>query len=232
MERHGIELGNKRILERPIGALAAFRGRQPRPTDSFTIGWIGRPVRHAGEDISRLGWVVEIAQRLPVKPRIVLLGEGLEATLRALRAAHIACEYLDRLRNPIESYPGHYERFDCLLVTSSMDVGSHCLFEALASGVPVVSTYSGWAPGYIQNGENGFLAANVGEMVNALTRIQEDRDGWLQRRELIAASPPHYTLETWVKDNIRLAMEVAGITSTASLTDSIQQEPNAKCVFA
>ncbi len=140
---------------------------------------------------------------------MVLLGERLEETARALRRAGVECEYQHRSRNPIESYPAHYRTFDCVLISSMSEAGPLCLFEALATGVPVVSTRVGWAPLLLREGENGYLVDSVEQMASAVAAIRKCREEWFARRQSIRDSLGAYTLESWVRECLRLAVGLA-----------------------
>ena len=193
----GVPLAGKRVLCRPIGALEAFSLRNAL-TDRFTFAWVGRPASHRGRELKRADWFVEAAKRLGPPCRAVLLGERLENHHKILRQAGVDSVYLDRKFNSIETYPEHYKSFDCIVVTSLSEAGPLCLFEALATGVPVISTPVGWAPRLIRDGQNGYIAGSIDEIVEALRCIRGERAIWLKRREAIRESLNGYTLESWV----------------------------------
>ncbi len=215
LEKSGIHLEGKPVMCRPLGALESFQLRTHMPA-RFTIGWVGRPVKHFGHDLKRVEWIVECARRLGGSARVVLLGERLEEPARTLRRAGIDCEYQHRLRNPIAKYPEHYKKLDCILISSMSEAGPLCLFEALATGVPVVSTRVGWAPLLLRHGENGYLVDSVGEMSAAVAEIRENRKEWFDRREAIRRSLNSYTLESWVSECLRLAAGLASVEAGAA----------------
>jgi glycosyltransferase involved in cell wall biosynthesis len=98
---------------------------------------------------------------------------------------------------------------DCLLVTDRLASGPNALFEALASGVPVVSTRVGWSPQLIADGENGFLADTPGQLAAAVERIAVDRPAWFDRREQIRRSLGGWSVESWIRENLELAYALA-----------------------
>lgn len=205
--RSGIDLAAKRIVERPVGALGAFTTRSGM-VDEFTVGWVGRPVVHGGADIKRVGWFVEAVRAAGGPLRAVLLGERLESAHTALRRRGIDCRYLRKSVYPIERYPRIYQGFDCVVISSSLEAGPLTLFEALASGVPVVSTPVGWAVEFIRHGENGFLVETVEEMAAALRTLRAERAAWFERRAAIRGSLGEHTLEGWVQANVELALQL------------------------
>ncbi|HSR68820.1 MAG TPA: glycosyltransferase [Acidobacteriota bacterium] len=204
LERNGVDLSQKKILERPIGALKAFQLREslyPR----FTVGWVGRPVRHFGREVKRIDAVVDALLAVGGELRVILLGERLEAQHQRLAQAGIECHYLHRSRHPLQEYPRHYAEFDCLAIFSSTEAGPLCLFEALACGVPVVSSPVGWAPQLIREGRNGLIAESIDDLARAICDIRGQREDWFQRRLDIRQSLGGHTLESWITANLHLA---------------------------
>jgi glycosyltransferase involved in cell wall biosynthesis len=61
------------------------------------------------------------------------------------------------LKNYVE-IPKYYNVLDLYLVTSREEGGPKAVLEALATGIPIVSTKVGMAPEIITEGYNGFLA--------------------------------------------------------------------------
>lgn len=211
LESAGISLENKLVLDRPIGALRSFTLRPSLP-EKFTVAWVGRPVKHFGEELKRVDWFIDAVQQIRNDIRVVLLGERLESQFHLLRQAKMDCHYLQRAQNPIENYPQHYRAFDCVVISSSSEAGPLCLFEALATGVPVVSTRVGWSPLLIRDGQNGFLIDSIEEMVEAIRTIRCQRQAWFEGSEAIRQSLGGYTLEGWVEENIAAALGLAVIS--------------------
>jgi glycosyltransferase involved in cell wall biosynthesis len=72
---------------------------------------------------------------------------------------------------------GHaYECVDVCLVTSRQEGGPKAVLEAMASGVPVVSTRVGQATELVSDGENGLLADvdDVEALAAAVRRVRDD----------------------------------------------------------
>ncbi|MDH5181668.1 MAG: glycosyltransferase, partial [Gammaproteobacteria bacterium] len=201
----GINLEQKQVLDRPIGALSAFTLRDAT-TDPFTVAWVGRPAVHFRQDIKRIDWFVQALHKLESGFRAVLLGERMETQHAAIRKAGLDCVYYTKNKFPISCYPNLYKSFDCVVITSRSEAGPICLFESLASGVPVVSTRAGWSPLLIKDGENGYLVDSIDEIADAVNKIRHNFTDWFARRETIRNSLGGYTLESWVEDNIRSAL--------------------------
>ena len=207
LDANGLSIEDRKVLCRPLGALSAFSLREELP-EPFTIGWVGRPVVHRGRDLKRVGWLVDAVRRAELDTgslRVLLVGERLEETAQALEQAGIATRYHHRRKTPIEQYPELYRQLDVLVVTSLLAAGPNSLFEALATGVPVVSTRVGWALELLRPGETGYLVDSVDELAGRLTDLQSDREAWFNRRETIRKSLGGYTLESWVSENLATA---------------------------
>jgi len=69
-----------------------------------------------------------------------------------------------------------YHALDAYLITSREEGGPASLLEAMACGVPVVSTRVGMAADIIRDGENGFLAAveDAETLAAKVAQLQED----------------------------------------------------------
>ena len=107
---------------------------EPVPHREFTVGWVGATQR----DIKRFGFAKEICEEagLPLK----VAGRGPDATLYS----H-------------DEMPGFYNSVDVLLVTSMFEAHSLVVPEAMACGLPVISTNVGDLSEYVVNGVNGFI---------------------------------------------------------------------------
>jgi glycosyltransferase involved in cell wall biosynthesis len=69
-----------------------------------------------------------------------------------------------------------YHRVDVCLVTSRQEGGPKAALEAMATGVPLVTTRVGQASELVRDGENGLLADvdDVDALVNAVERVHSD----------------------------------------------------------
>jgi len=71
-----------------------------------------------------------------------------------------------------------YRCLDLYLITSREEGGPHALLEALACGVPLVSTAVGMAPELIRSGENGVLTAvdDLHALTEGAARLLQDAE--------------------------------------------------------
>lgn len=229
LESSGIDLTGKSVVERPIGALEIFELRRAL-SERFTAAWVGRPARHFGREVKRPEWFVDAVASPHVKQNVhtVLLGERLDQVFRKLREKDVSCELITKGSATVNDYPRHYARFDCLVITSESEAGPLPLFEALACGVPVISTPVGWAPRLIAPGQNGFIVESIDGIAEALRTIRASREDWFNRRRTIRRSLQGFTLESWIEENLTLARRLALCelaNATASTANTARPEP-------
>jgi len=135
--------------------LDRFQPKPPRePSKTFTVGWVGSTQRRS----KRYGLAVEALEGMP------------EAALKV--AGHINTrEYLPR-----DKMPAFYHSLDCLLVTSETESHPLVVYEAMASGVPVITTDVGDVGETIVHGKNGLLLpvnCTVEDIRGAIGRLRE-----------------------------------------------------------
>jgi glycosyltransferase involved in cell wall biosynthesis len=207
LEEAGVPMDGIRILDRPLGALRIFTPRREIPP-AFTIGWVGRAHWR-----KRLEWVEECAGTAGV----VLIGKDLENTAERLKQRGSECVVYPRETLRIEDYPALYHQMDCLLITSCTEAGPLTLFEALACGVPVVSTPVGWAPYFASKAPQFVrLGETPGELMAALDEVRRERQNLFERRGEIASLAETPRLDTWFADVIRLAAACARTRTEAA----------------
>jgi glycosyltransferase involved in cell wall biosynthesis len=203
----GISLQGVPTLERPLGALSIFTPRSQQP-DRFSVGWVGR--NHARK---RLGWFVQAVQELGLDPahlRVSLIGSGLGEATANLLADGIACRFYDKETHPIAAYPRLYQNLDCLVITGTTEAGPLPLFEALATGLPVVSTPVGWAP-YFSNKSPRYvrLANNPHEIAVHLEQLRIEKQELFDKRFEIARIVAEWSLDSWFRAVLELASTLA-----------------------
>lgn len=141
-----------------------------------------------GHEFERKGLPVAM-EALRGAPDVTLLGVG--GTAEMIRRAASAAERLgvgDRVVFAgTHPDPGPFLwASDLLVLPSAYEANALVVLEALASGLPVVSTRVGFAPGLVVDGENGYLvdrdAASVGDRLDRLARLApHDLDAWRAR---------------------------------------------------
>ena len=204
----GIDLCSSLVMERPLGALRAFRVRNNYVDGQFRIGWVGRE-----HPCKRTAWFAEALQYFSANHRdvvAVLIGKELDVLAESVRADGTSCEYFDRARISICDYPALYQGLDCVVITGSTEAGPLPLFEALATGLPVVSTPVGWAPYLASEApEFVFLADSPQAIAAHLETIRSRRAQLFASRFQIAATVDQYRLDDWFREVLQLASDVA-----------------------
>jgi colanic acid/amylovoran biosynthesis glycosyltransferase len=155
---------------------AAERARSPR--DEPQILCVGRLVNLKGQSLLIAACAELVRQGRPVQ--LTLVGEGPKRTELEAQAGSLGLG--DRVR-----FTGAVGQDDIRALYSSADV--FCLpsfaeglpvvlMEAMASGVPVVSTRIMGIPELVEDGENGLLVApgEVDPLAEALSRLLDDRE--------------------------------------------------------
>ena len=205
----GIAVANKRCLLRPIGALDIFTEREelsPMPT----FAWVGRDT---GSKRTHLFTEAAMLAAQTTDISVEFVGANLDKHFVAAAPIVKNAVLHDRKVTPIEDYPRIYQRCDAVVITSELEAGPMCLYEALASGVPVITTRCGWAEHPIQEGVNGYIVEESKHMAEDIAHrmldIASHRSDWFEQRHLIRASLMGWSMESWIEDNVRLAIEVA-----------------------
>lgn len=220
LERLGVSIDRPCLL-RPIGAPAGLRLRRELPK-VFTVGWCGRDTNQgSATQGKRVGLFTQAVNQLPrgeMPVRALMLGAQLDD---AKRQIHAPCEVM--VREPSQPYDleqaqRFYDQLDVLVITSKLETGPMPLFEALACGVPIHAPIGGcgWtsrlpvlaseSPPVIAK---GFRSDTERAYAFGLEIAAREREQNFARRHLIRASLLGFTLEGWIEDNVRLAMEVA-----------------------
>jgi glycosyltransferase involved in cell wall biosynthesis len=158
----------------------------------FVIGFLGKAGANQSnrKGLDVLEAVVKAAsQRIPGLS-LVLVGPGWEALARRIRQAGI--DVVQRQYQTTEETTAAYALMDALLVTSSEEGGPCTILEAMASGVPVITSVVGHVPEIVADGTTGFTcpSRSVQEYVDRLERLAGD----LELRRRISAAAREFVL--------------------------------------
>jgi glycosyltransferase involved in cell wall biosynthesis len=107
---------------------------------------------------------------------VLLLGPARGYVKRELEKRDIPYKHIF-LKNYLE-IPKYYNALDLYLVTSREEGGPKAVLEAMATGIPIVSTKVGMAPEIIRDGYNGFLTdvEDVEMLTEKARKILDDGD--------------------------------------------------------
>jgi glycosyltransferase involved in cell wall biosynthesis len=203
--QHALEIGiaKNKIAFIANGVAASFccsrnqaRGMLGVDSETVLIGFVGR-LETQKNPIRAIQVFHEIANRFPFI-RLIMVGDG---TLRpAIEETLGSFELNDRV-----SLLGHFDArnvfpaFDCLLCSSDFEGLSLTFLEALAAGVPIITTPVGGAEEAAIHGVTGFVAKDA--TAEALVVAAEEflmcpRE---QRQRMIENAKKHSELFTTVK---------------------------------
>jgi len=164
----------------PLGdreARRAVRSDLGIPESAFVVGsfqkdGVGFGAGDEPKTIKGPDVLVAVLEQLRITELFVLLtGPARGYVRRALERANVPYRHV---RLPSREELGRaYHALDAYLVTSRQEGGPKSVLEAMATGVPLVSTRVGQAPAIVLDGENGLLADvdDVEALVAAVMRI-------------------------------------------------------------
>lgn len=111
------------------------------PAEGFVLGWVGRLSMEKGPDI-----LIEALALLPNDVTAVMIGDGRAGpALRRLAADRGVAERI-RWCGLVPDAARLFRAFDCFVLSSRTEGTPIVLFEAMASGVPIVATAVGGVP--------------------------------------------------------------------------------------
>ena len=108
---------------------------------------------------------------------LILAGEGGEALTNQIHRLNLdkVVTFVGRL--PTEDLAALYRSLDVFVIPSHQEGLGIVGLEAMASGVPVVSTQCGGPEVFVRNDETGYLVrSNPDDMARAIFQIIQDRD--------------------------------------------------------
>jgi glycosyltransferase involved in cell wall biosynthesis len=168
--------------------------------ERFVIGWVGRLSREKAPDVL----VEALAQLTDANVHAVVIGDGPDRAALAARTA--ALGLTDRIHwvGIVPDAARCFAAFDCFALSSRTEGTPIVLFEAMATGVPIVASAVGGVPDVVSGGEALLvpsddpraLARALGEVASdpaaaaarasrAATRLRTERglEGWLAAYE-------------------------------------------------
>jgi glycosyltransferase involved in cell wall biosynthesis len=143
------------------------------------IGYVGRIMPEKGLD-TWLRAATLVAEKFP-HAAFVLAGEGRDGhTLQQLRVLAASLGISDRVIFPgyQENLPPFYRSFDIFFMSSRREGLPNSILEAMALGLPVVTTDVAGAKELVINGETGFVLPqqDVYRLAEALNALSDDQD--------------------------------------------------------
>jgi glycosyltransferase involved in cell wall biosynthesis len=152
---------------------AAVRSELGIASDEFAVGFIGRFSHQKAPEI----FVAALEQVMTDHPKVipVMIGDG---DLRDLVADHVAKSHMPERFKLLGARRSedYLAGFDVLLMTSRYEAMSYVMLEALAAGLPLVTTPVAGAGEIIVRGENGTIVGSheASDIAKALAGIVDD----------------------------------------------------------
>ena len=139
----------------------------------------GRVDRRKGA-LDLLEAFAELVKETSVKPRLIYSGIGPDFDAVKERAAELNLSETVEMRGYVdyENVPEVYRACDVFASPTYAEGFSNTILEAMASGLPIVSTRAVGVVDCLRNGENGLLVeiGNVAAIKNALREILENEN--------------------------------------------------------
>lgn len=200
------ELSPESFVVVPIGYDERFTRRESL-SDGFTVGFVAQ---HWPDGIKGEDRLEEVLRTLGTPTRLIVLGIGWQRLVARLEGIPgVDVEFLERYVDvEYENYPSIYRRFDALVCTSRTEGIPTTFFEAMATGVPVVTLPVG-AVADLVTPENGRIVDDVEGVARALEEIAAHRDEWLARGPTIRGTVEGLTNRSFVRTHLRAACAVA-----------------------
>lgn len=153
--------------------------------NSFVLGFVGKSAANAfgRKGINILLQVLRESAQIWKDLSLLLIGPGWDDLTRQITTMGIKV-YRYEVKTT-EDTASLYPLMDALLVTSSQEGGPCTILEAMACGVPVITSDVGHVPEVVCDGETGFVCPtrSIGEYIE---RIKAIRDNDVLRKKIIA----------------------------------------------
>lgn len=167
--------------------------------DTLRVLAVGNLIRLKGFDV-----LIEAVARAHCRKqlRVSIVGDGAEGdallALAAARGVSACFEFAGRL--PVADMPGQFAEGDVFVLSSRSEGRPNVVVEALASGLPVISTDLEGVRGMVTDGDTGWLVAagDADQLAAALDHAAADRTE-LRRRGERAREVANTQLGTWAE---------------------------------
>ena len=180
---------------------------QPQKLEKkYDLLFVGRLVKNKGLDL--LLAIFELMKKERPEFRAAVVGEGAEKENLKLKITNLKLvsqvELLGWLPTS-QALAEAYNQSKVLLITSANEGGPRVGLEALACGVPVISTDVGIMPDIIQPGKNGYIAQWSAEDFTAKIKRLSDfslggNGGEMGKTEMIVESVKSFDYQKMIRD--------------------------------
>lgn len=156
---------------RPLLTRAAARTALGVAPGARIVGWVGRLSQEKGADILLSALALLGDQTIGVS----VLGDGAERTVLQERAQALGVSQRVRWHGVVPDAGIYGAAFDCFVLSSRTEGTPIALLEAMASGVPVVTTAVGGVPDVVTSEEALLVPAeDPGALAGAIAQVFAD----------------------------------------------------------
>ncbi|HXE57977.1 MAG TPA: glycosyltransferase family 4 protein [Gemmatimonadales bacterium] len=166
------------------------------PEDRWLIGWVGRLSREKGADV-----LLEALAHLRDLPlQVSIVGEGREGPGLRRRTEALGLSTLVRWHGTMPDAARLFTGFDLFVLSSRTEGTPIVLFEAMAAGVPVVTTRVGGVPDVVSDGEAALVPPDdPAALAAAIRAVWHDPDAAGARAAAASARlVAEYAAEPWL----------------------------------
>ncbi len=231
LRRWGVPDERIRVLGSLYIDLELFAPRDPAPEPEQDVVFVGRLVSNKGL-LRLVDALALLAERGPA-PRALLLGRGplrerVEARV-AKRGLTGSVRFLDWVDRP-EDLAEVYRRSRVAVCASTCEGGPRVTVEAMACGVPAVSTRVGIMGELLEDGRNGYLAGfDAQSLADALGKCLADEERrramGAQARRDVERFEYGRAIARYADGLKELAAECAGRTSARARPARVEDAP-------
>jgi len=178
------------------------------PQEGFVVGWVGRLSGEKGPDVLLEG--LPHLNDLPLT--VCMIGSGVEYSALVARAA--ALGVADRLRwlGAVPDADRVFTAFDMCVLSSRTEGTPVVLFEAMASGVPVVTTRVGGVPDVVSDQEALLVPSDNPQRLAAAIREVFEQPSAAARRARAAQGRlgREFGVGPWLERHVEIYRLVSG----------------------
>jgi UDP-glucose:(heptosyl)LPS alpha-1,3-glucosyltransferase len=170
--------------ELPLAQRSAARQALGLAPDTVVIGFVGHDFKKKGLDV-----LLRAVAQLPFEATVLVVGQPAQAASYQAQVAALGAGKQCRFLGVVRQMPAIYAALDCLAHPTTQDVFPMVLLEAMALGVPVITTlapYNSMASLLTDRQEALLLKDphDAGELARQLTDVARDES---LRRHLVSA---------------------------------------------
>jgi len=165
-------------VRRGTDAMQAAKARLGIPPFGRVVLAIGRLSKEKAHTDLVAAMAYLLKRRPELRVQLIILGEGSERARieEAVRSADL--QDVVKLPGHVNDVDGYYEVADLMVISSLSEGSPNVLLEAMAAGVPVVTTAVGGIPEIVEDQEHALLVPphNPAAMAQAIDVLLSDQD--------------------------------------------------------